>query len=240
MASNRSNRSQIVDVTYDDPQTGETVRERRIQEVPPDEMEEIRDRELAVFKGDRSPPRDASRSRERGDDRNVDDKDQIYRYHRTVQRERGVQPMDLNRSRSYDRPLARRERSRGRYEDEESDSDSDFERRRRRRRNHSSSDRRRRSEDDSYERLWYSMKRRRDGNVLERNFDSSYDGIIAGVAGAAIGAMTARHFANGEENRKWKVLGGAVAGAAATNFAENYYRIYTEEKHERRERRERD
>lgn len=231
------NRTQIVDVTYDDPRTGERVRERRIQEVPPDEMDDIRNRELAVFEGPRSPSRDASRNRGHDDLRNNlgEDEKQYYRYHRTVQR--GLHANEMGRSRSYDRPLARGERFRGHYEDD--DSDSSIERRHRRRRSHRSSDRRPRSEDDSNERLWYSMRRRREGNVLERNFDSSYDGIIAGVAGAAIGAMTARHFANGEENRRWKVLGGAVAGAAATNVAENWYRVYTEEKHERRERRDR-
>lgn len=235
-----SNQTQIVDVTYDDPRTGERIRERRIQEVPPDDMDDIRNRELAVFDQHRSPSRDASRSRElheaRDNNNNGEHEAEYYRYQRTMQR--GLTGRDIGRSQSYDRPLARRDRSRGRYEDD-NDSDSSLERRSRRRKNHRSSDRRPRSEDDSYERLWYSMRSRREGNVLERNFDSSYDGIIAGVAGAAIGAMTARRFATGDENRKWKVLGGAVAGAAATNVAENWYRVYTEEKHERRERRER-
>ncbi|KAM0719398.1 hypothetical protein Q7P37_005303 [Cladosporium fusiforme] len=243
MASATSNRTQIVDVTYDDPRTGERIRERRIQEVPPDGMEDTRNRELALFEEHRPLSRGADRSCERGDNRDNRDnagenEAQYYRYQRTVQR--GVRGMDVGRSRSYDRPFPRRTHSRGWYENDEFDRDPSQERRRhRRRRSHRSSDRRPASEDDGYERMWHDMKRRREGNVVERNFDSSYDGIIAGVAGAAIGAMTARHFAKGEENRTWKVLGGAVAGAAATNVAENYYRLYTEEKHENGRRRDR-
>lgn len=85
--------------------------------------------------------------------------------------------------------------------------------------------------------MWYSMKKRRDGNFAERNFDSSYDGIIAGVAGAAIGAMTARRF-GGEEKKGWKTLGGAAVGAVGANAAENWFRLYTEEKEEREERKD--
>ena len=64
---------------------------------------------------------------------------------------------------------------------------------------------------------------------MEKHFDSSYDGIIAGVAGAAIGAITARQFA-GQEKRGLKIIGGAALGAAAINSAENHYRLFTEER----------
>ncbi|KAL1582794.1 hypothetical protein WHR41_08327 [Cladosporium halotolerans] len=226
-----SNRSQIVDVTYDDPRTGERIRERRIQEVPPDEMEDIRTRELEVVNKSRSQSRGASKSRERSNRWNEDGEgeQQYYAFRRTM--EHGVPGHEAFRSRSYDRPLARG-RGPQRYYEEPSDSESSRERRYRDRRRRHSHRRRTQSEDDYYE----GMKQRRDGNLWERNFDNSYDGIIAGAAGAALGAMTARHF-GGEKNRNWKVLGGAVAGAAATNAAENWYRTNSEERRARKERR---
>lgn len=227
-----SNHTQIVDVTYDDPRTGERVRERRIQEVPPDELEEIRDRELE------SRPRSYSRGLD-GDQPSRDhqgyqsERDgRIYSFRRTVQRG-SARDIALRRSRSHDRRVARHRHPKGGQEDE-TDSDSSLERERRAGKRHQSRSRRSKfRDDDGDERSSYSTKRHHDGNILERNFDSSYDGIIAGVAGAAVGAMTARHFA-GRENRNWKVLGGAVAGAAATNAAENWYRVRSEERRERR------
>ena len=50
--------------------------------------------------------------------------------------------------------------------------------------------------------------------------------------------MTARRFAHKEGDPKrqerWKVLGGAVVGGLAFNAAENKYRVFTEEKLERK------
>jgi len=81
--------------------------------------------------------------------------------------------------------------------------------------------------------MFYSGKRRGDGNFLEKNFDSSYEGITAAIAGGLIGGMTARRF-GGEENNKAKVLAGTAIGAAALNAGENWYRIFTEERAERK------
>lgn len=232
-----SNRTQIVDVTYDDPRTGERVRERRIQEVPHDELEEIRDRELESFDKTRYnprghdadwPSRDHQGYQSEGDGR-------IYSFRRTVQRG-SAHDIALRRSRSYDRQVTRHRHNPHGEQEDPSDSDSSLERERRAGKRHQSQSRRSRfHDDDGDERSRYGSERRREGNILERNFDSSYDGIVAGVAGAAIGAMTARHFA-GRENRNWKVLGGAVAGAAATNAAENWYRVRSEERRERKGR----
>ena len=91
------------------------------------------------------------------------------------------------------------------------------------------------------------MKNRREGNLLERNFDSSYDGLIAAAAGAALGAITARNLdkdqfedasAESKRTKILKMVGGAVAGAAVLNVGENWYRVYTEEKEERKEEKE--
>ena len=93
--------------------------------------------------------------------------------------------------------------------------------------------------------LWYSCKSRKDASFFEKYFDSSYDGIFAAAAGAAIGAMgvrrmTLKHGVSEEESRahenqvknRWKTAAGAVAGAAAFNAGENWFRVYTEAKAE--------
>ncbi|GAB7360702.1 hypothetical protein MBLNU230_g0579t1 [Neophaeotheca triangularis] len=49
-------------------------------------------------------------------------------------------------------------------------------------------------------RCWYSLKPRREAGWIERNFDSSYDGVIAAAAGGAMGAITARGFTGGVRN----------------------------------------
>lgn len=100
-------------------------------------------------------------------------------------------------------------------------------------------------------RLWYSMKTRKDGTFFERNFDTSWDGLIAASAGAALGVVTVKRWHDYEvmdkdipteeeekqrkNVRRLKMLGGAVVGAAAVNSAENWFRVWTEEKAERRE-----
>ena len=101
-------------------------------------------------------------------------------------------------------------------------------------------------EQDDAGQCWYSMKDRKDASFMKKHFDSSYDGLLAGVAGAVIGAMGVRrmilvHGASEEENKRianesrWKTAAGAVAGGIAFNAAENWIRVYTEEKAERRE-----
>lgn len=85
----------------------------------------------------------------------------------------------------------------------------------------------RKSKDVPTGRCWYSGKERKDADFLERNFDSSYDGIIAAAAGAAIGAMTSNRFS--KEHRARNAAGAAVAGAVAFNFAENWYSRFVED-----------
>lgn len=228
--------------------TSERVRERPpVYEIPYDDLERVRDKELALF----GVPRRYSNLR--GESSQGQDDDIDYRLQRRV-RERAVDDGYLSPRRRYDDyavvPYTRNDevydnRSSRRRDPSTSDSDSDSSReRRRRRRRH----RRHRSEqpaakeedddkqgDDGEGKLWYSMKSRREGNLAERNFDSSYDGILAGVAGAAIGAITARRF-GGEGNRSKKILAGAAIGALGFNVTENWYRVYTEEKEERAEK----
>ncbi|CAK4007055.1 Hypothetical predicted protein [Lecanosticta acicola] len=61
------------------------------------------------------------------------------------------------------------------------------------------------------------------GNFLSRNFDSSFDGLLSAAAGAGIGAIGGRAFAErtDEGRKKYSTVTGAVAGALAANFAEN-------------------
>ena len=72
---------------------------------------------------------------------------------------------------------------------------------------------------------------------LDRDFDTSFDGVIAAAAGAGIGALTARRFGSRDDRYKpqdksppWKTVGGAVVGAAAFNAAENRLRGYVDDK----------
>lgn len=244
-----STRRSAVDVTYDEPPTRERARERRVQEVPCEEIDNIRNQELAIVRsGDRE--REQSRRREYKPDNQLvvpprypDDEDYGPPARRSLD------------SRRYGRSAREDYRDVVKYKDEleedEDDSDSDYERRRRRhhkhRRAHSDSrDKRDKNdkndkndnnrgapaqggEEDKGNLLWYSMKKRQDGNFVERNFDPSYDGILAAAAGAALGAMTARRF-GGEMNSKLKMLGGGLAGAMAFNASENQYKIFLEEK----------
>lgn len=232
----RTSRSQVVDITYDDPRTGERIRERRIQEVPPEELDAVRERELAVVRRGSSEDNLAVGRPIAQDGYGSEDDGRYYTMRQRRTQYRSYGDMRSPQSERYQRPLRRREDIA--YADGYSSEDRSRSRRRRHRK-HRSESRRPRSPSDSggEERLWYSMKKRRDGNFAERNFDSSYDGIIAGVAGAAIGAMTARRF-GGEEKKGWKTLGGAAVGAVGANAAENWFRLYTEEKEEREERKD--
>lgn len=242
-------RTQVVDVTYDDPRTGDRIRERKVQQVPWEEIEQIRGQELALFR----PPNARARADERderdyyGGGRAYED----YQIARPRPRERLAPPHEYRYDDRYaiDRERDRRReddrRRRRRRRDDYSDSDSESSRERRHRRRHH---RRAKSEqapnrdqqggeEDDYENepMFYSGKPRKEGNWRERNFDSSYDGLLAAAAGAALGGITARHWV-GQENRGWKIAGSAVAGATAMNLAENKYRLWTEEREERKER----
>ncbi|KAK3720805.1 hypothetical protein LTR37_003468 [Vermiconidia calcicola] len=222
--------STIVDVTYDDPRTGQRVRERRIQEIPDEEVDYVRQRERDMVLA-RRPDNEPLEAFFRRD----------YYYHETDRSRARTGFADAHdgaprRARS-DRGAAPRRRSPS--SSSASSSESSANDRRRHRRGH----RRARSEravdaDDDGGYAWYSEKPRRDCNFFEKNFDSSYDGIFAAAAGAAIGAMTARRFAykhgDAKDKQRWKALGGAAAGATAFNLAENRYRVFTEEKEVRR------
>lgn len=85
-----------------------------------------------------------------------------------------------------------------------------------------------------------------EGEGTERNslFDRGSDGFITAAAGAALGAITARHFAHpkdfsaaentrqGQLKKNWKMIAGAVAGAAAFNMGEQAIKTYFEEQAE--------
>lgn len=240
--------STVVDVTYDDPRTGQRVRERRVQEMPYEELEDVRNRELALVRA----PHDQEVSRYRRNPRESDD-DEDYEVDQTTRRrvrewrddggylpprrsddERNYNLAPYRRDDDYGRRGSRRRAASAR---DDSDSDSFADRRHRRSGRAKSEKGAPKQQDDGGGKLWYSMKDRREGNFAERNFDSSYDGLIAGAAGAAIGAITARRF-GGSEKRGLKIIGGAVAGAAVVNAAENWFRIYTEEREERKEEKE--
>ena len=80
-----------------------------------------------------------------------------------------------------------------------------------------------------------------------RLFDKGADGFITAAAGAAMGAITARHFAGPKEfspeeqtskgkfAKNWKMIAGAVAGAAAFNMGEQAIKTYFEEQSEHME-----
>ena len=225
----------VVDVTYTDSRTGQRVRERRIQELPDDQVDYVRRREMEMVLAPRRDQWDRDLDYRREDD--------FYARPRGRRNDDflAVDEYRPQRASSY-RGAASRRRSPS--SSSASSSDSDYDRRRRRRRN----SRRARSailakekaaEDDSDDGiLFYSGRPRREGNFVERHFDPSYDGLIAAAAGAAIGAITARSFAHreGDEKQKknLKTLGGALVGAAAFNTAENHYHVFTAEKQERK------
>ncbi|EMC93244.1 hypothetical protein BAUCODRAFT_26568 [Baudoinia panamericana UAMH 10762] len=244
-----SRQQSVVDDRYDDQRYADRPRERRVQEVSWDQLDNIRNRELALVVPTLS---DRTNGRDRDEDyapyaQQRDERDRHTDYDRALVR---------HNSADDDQQVSRRRDDRyyQDYDGDESDEESSRERRRRRRRHEERYGResggggggknptadRTLPPHETEGRLWYSMKERREGNFVERNFDSSYDGLIAAAAGAAIGAVTVRRFAPGEEGREktLKAIGGALVGAAAFNCAENWFRVYTEEKEERQERKE--
>ncbi|KAK5138105.1 hypothetical protein LTR08_004799 [Meristemomyces frigidus] len=238
--------STIVDVTYDDPRTGQRIRERRVQEIPYEELETVRDRELALVR----VPRDREITRYREGEGRYDREE--YPVERVVSRrvrERRDDEGYLPPRQSYDERNAAlasyprrgeghdRRSSRRREPAAYSDSESESSRERRRRRRHRRGDNERsgtNKREDNERKLLHDIEKRREGNFVQRNFDSSLDGIIAGVAGAAMGAIAAQRFA-GDKQRRLKTVAGAVVGAAALNSGENWYRLYTEEEEEKKE-----
>jgi hypothetical protein len=228
-------RTSVVEVTYEDPKTGQRWREREIRELPDDEFALVRKQAYDDFLAPVPRPdndRELVRRPSRGDYLDVDN---APRRRRSARR-RSPSTSSSSESDSGDSRRDRRRRGRGHQ---------------RARSEQGPIEKLKDKVDDSEGYLWYSCKPRKDCNIIERNFDSSYDGLIAAAAGGLIGAMTARRFGGydhyTEDDRKknrWKTIAGGVAGAAAFNLAENHFRVYTEEraeakKEEREERRER-
>ena len=208
--------STIVDVTYDDPRTGQRVRERRIQTIPIEEVDEVRDREVDAVRNDaraRSVPRGRDDPRYYRDDDNFDE----YVVRRRIVRERFPEHDRGGRRRGYPPESSGSSRSRSRS---------------RRRHGHG---RRRHS--------WSERRAERDVDTFfHKHFDTSYEGIFSATAGAAVGALAAQRLNRDKPHQDglkqgsggWKTLGGAVIGAAAANAAEHRYREYTEDKDDRR------
>ncbi|KAK0273959.1 hypothetical protein LTS00_015601 [Friedmanniomyces endolithicus] len=286
--TSRASRTQVVDVEYRDARTGNRVYERRVQEVPWEEISNVRNRELAlVRRRDSSPEPETRRYEERSPPRRREEESTSQQDQRSPPRRREEEYTSQRGQRSrignddevvpyrredrYDRRAPRRDDGGARDQDDNNDKNSDGQSARsHQRRPRQREGGRARSEDrsqtgrnrrgggekekkneqqDDNGKLWYSMKNRREGNLLERNFDSSYDGLIAAAAGAALGAITARNLdkdqfedasVEGKRTKILKMVGGAVAGAAVLNVGENWYRVYTEEKEERKEVKEKE
>ncbi|KAK3670544.1 hypothetical protein LTR78_009512 [Recurvomyces mirabilis] len=266
----------VVEVEYTDTRTSPRVRETRIQEIPWEEVSQIRNRERALVRKDSSPsppPQQYGQDDERYEPRRGQEDYTTRRVERQRHTDDAVVPYRRQADDDYDRRTTPRG-AMSRY-DNDSDSDSSYDHRRRRRRR--GDDRRTRSKyrseagsrrsqqqdqkqyqdqdpdqnDDNASRLWYSGKPRRDGSFFEKNFDSSYDGLIAAAAGAAMGAITYRNFTSSDADPKLsemdpetknqkilKTVAGAAAGAALFNAGENWYRIFTEEREAKMEKRE--
>ncbi len=170
----------VVEVTYEDPRTGERWRERRIEEIADDEVESVRQRELGMVLAPR-----------RGQDQAFYDDGRPDFYRRQddfFNRPRGlrddnsfaVAQYPARRTRSLRRPAARR---RSPSSSSESSDDSEYRSRRSRR-----DQRRARSAKPDVARENDDDKDGDDGsNFFERQFDRTCDGLIAAAAGAAIG-----------------------------------------------------
>ncbi|KAK4958630.1 hypothetical protein LTR28_005436, partial [Elasticomyces elasticus] len=64
------------------------------------------------------------------------------------------------------------------------------------------------------------------GAQLRENFDTSGNGIGAGIAGAVIGGLGRKRFGH---DSTLKTVGGALIGALAANAIENKYRGFEQE-----------
>ncbi|KAK6420268.1 hypothetical protein LTR95_016972 [Oleoguttula sp. CCFEE 5521] len=221
-------------------------RRQRVQEISYEELNDVRNREMALVTRPRSRSRERNDRldvpRERNFDNDQDDDDNYYAVRRVVTRA----PRPLAQRRSHD---LQRYRDAPRSRSRSSSSSSSRHRHHRRHRSHSHrpADRAEKVVDeDTGSVLWYSGRPRREGNFFEKNFGSSYDGLMAGVAGAAIGSITAARLVTpkhegmeGEKRERTRnAVLGAVVGAGLFNAGENWFRVYTEEKEERIEKRE--
>lgn len=215
----RRNRSRSEDYYYYDeremsarrPRAKDTVLDRDDQYYVRQSSRRNRDVALVPDSDVDNAQREVSRALVRADDRSHDRRDMII----YDSDEYSTDDSRRRRRRHHSRHQSRHDSGDGRRDDRKSRKDKD-------------KDRDREAQDGQGGRCWYSGKDRSEANFMEKNFDSSYDGIIAGIAGAALGAMTANRFGKGE-NKKAIVAGSALAGAASFNAAENWYRVFTEE-----------
>lgn len=212
--TNMSSRSNRVATTYNDPRTCENV---QVQAIPYSDVDNVRNTQLDLQR----------RPQDRGDlvrsdftSKHLQDYDN-YATRRRVTRERYVD--------DHDRP-PRRERRNSSRSTNSSPPRTRSRPRSRDRRN--GRDRRARSLSADGRSAERSTE-----DFFDRHFDKSFDGIAATVAGAGIGAITARRFGSGNPHRPgernhWRTVGGSVAGAAIGNAAEKRWRRYVDEKDE--------
>ena len=204
-----------MDATYDDPRTGERVHIRE-HESPSNYIDNEYDRQLAPVKYSYDHHY-GSDSRSALTTRNLQDYDRHAR----------------RRSEDYDyddRPRRRR-RSSSRSTNSSPDRYRSYDRRR----------------DDRRDRRPHSLgtDRPRNGNFdqkagdfVDKNFDQSFDGLLAAAAGAGLGAVASHRLGKSDRDRArgsskddtWKTVGSSVAGAALGNAAEKRYRQWREEK----------
>jgi hypothetical protein len=229
---------------YDDPRTGRR-RSSRPQDVSYSELQRIRQREMeSMLQSTKDQDQDFSpvkRSRTQGDE--VYPGNAYDRTSRSMSR-----PSQNDENDGYDNQRSRRRR----------DSAPDYgdvgrSRRSRRRRERDTQD-----DNQNQQQQQQSQQERRrqqqapphpdhDESGERRLFDKGSDGLITAAAGAAMGAITARHFAGpkdfsraeqtpkGRYARNWKMIAGAVAGAAAFNMGEQAFKTYFEEQAEHME-----
>ena len=200
---------------------------RRVQDISYDDMKAVRNQEMGMVL--RHAPEDMPIDRSRY----YEERQDPFVFRQRVRRERYPEDVDnRRRSMAVDRPR-RRDPS-----PSSSESDSRSRHRRHRHRRHRSQERSKKEQQDDESsdggKLWYSGRPRKDCGFFEKHFDSSYDGLISAAAGAAIGAMTARHFRenipHAADKKRTALWGGALVGAATFNMAENHFRVYTEER----------
>lgn len=218
---------------------------RTVYEIPYDQIDRVRDRELAAFNSsdrqDRPSQSLVVRDKGQDDTFSYDDDDVGYTKRKTVRRERFADDAQLVPYGGHDRQISRRA---SRASDED---DRDRQRRRRHRRARSEDNQARSdvkkglkgveegAEEDEVE----------GADFFDRTFDVSLEGLITAVAGGALGAITARHFtsANNRDARRpgrskgstLKVVGGALAGAAALNAGEKQWQNWRMENEEEKQ-----
>jgi hypothetical protein len=213
-------RSRVVDRSYD-----ESVRLQRswepVREVPWEQIDEVRNRELALVRRDspESLEQALSRRDEPRDALGSDDDEGYYVVRRTRRYSNYPrEPKDTD----YERQQIRQaydsdgddDRALRKYRGERRRSQDSAQSQHRSRR---SSIRPRKESKDENDDCSRSQKPRKDESFLERNTNSSYNGLLAAGAGALIGMAVARAYTPEEKHRKRDLYVGAFAGAAVLN-----------------------